>query len=373
MITLLATLSLASATLQAPDPLGLEETVRGAVKEFMSNGQTVGMSIAIVKGNEVLTYNFGSKLKERPLPATSSTRYFIGSITKTFAGQLLAQAAVEKKLNLSDDVRKYLPGRYPNLQFEGTPIQVWHLVDHVSGLPFALPEKPAPWTLPSYDVVRSSKEEAEQIRHYGPREFYRDLHGVKLIVAPGTKFSYSNAGAQLAGLILERIYRKSFEQLVSEKITRPLGMADTKIVLSRAEQAELPRGYSSAVSFLPALPSNLPAAGSIKSTAADMAKYLKWHLTESDPAVKVSHKPVLPLTPNFAVGLNWQILTSNGLRVIFQDGNVPGFHSLCVLYPELEMGIVILTNGEAGLRPTPLSPLVDQIMRRINPRAPSVP
>ena len=110
----------------------------------------------------------------------------------------------------------------------------------------------------------------------------------------------------------------------------------------------------------------------LKSTATDMLKYIAWHLAEKDEAVKLSHRTagttVWSQDNSFTVGLNWQILTTASRRNIFQDGNVPGHHSMCALCPELNLGIIILSNEAIRSRPAQLSPLINQILKSLDPR-----
>jgi len=364
-----------------PDEKAHVDAIRSAVeiaaKTFLGNRQTVGLSIGIFQDGRTYTYDFGTTERGKQHPPTPHTRYAIASITKTFTGTLLAQAVVEKKVSLDDDVRKYLDGDYPNLEYQGQPVRLCQLINHTSGLPRSLPENADALIGEESDAAKRSIKEAAFLEGYTREAFFRDLHGVTLTRVPGEKFSYSNAAAQLLGLVLERVYGKSYEELVRIKITGPLKMNDTKVTLTAAEIARLPRGYSASGAFLPTLPLRFPAAGSLKSTTSDMLKYIAWHLAETEEAVKLSHQPagntVWSQDGSFTVGLNWQILKSSGRRNIFQDGNVPGFHSMCVLYPELNLGIIVLTNEEVRPMPAQLSPLINQILKAIDPRAPVAP
>jgi serine-type D-Ala-D-Ala carboxypeptidase/endopeptidase len=350
----------------------VDSAVENAASRFMRNGQTVGLSIGIYKDGKSYTYHFGTTERGKQQLPDAHTLYAIASITKTFTGALLAQAVVEKKVGLDDDVRRYLPGDYPNLEYKGQPVRLWQLINHTSGLPRSLPEK-AGWETDENDAARSSAREAEFLEKYTREDFLRDLHGVRLTRGPGEKFSYSNAAAQLLGLVLERAYGESYEDLIRSKITGPLKMSDTKVALTAAEMARLAKGYAAGGAFLPAGSTQLPAHASIKSTIQDMIKYIEWHLTESDEAVKLSHRPagttVWSKDNSFTVGLNWQILESSGRRSIFQDGNVPGHHSMCVLQPELKLGVIVLTNEEVRPRPANLSLLINQILKEIDSRA----
>ena len=82
----------------------------------------------------MLTYHYGTMDKKTMQLPDNQTIYEIGSITKTFTGTLLAQALLDKKISLDDDIRKYLPEKYPNLEYENQPILVKHLANHTSRL-----------------------------------------------------------------------------------------------------------------------------------------------------------------------------------------------------------------------------------------------
>jgi serine-type D-Ala-D-Ala carboxypeptidase/endopeptidase len=335
--------------------------VDSATKLFMGNQPTVGLSIGVFKDGKTYTYNYGSTERGIQHPPTPHTLYTIASITKTFTGLLLAKAAVENKVRLDDDVRKYLDGAYPNLEYQGQPVRLWQLINHTSGLPANFPE-----------TTEIGTGDAALVESYTREDFLRDLHGVKLTRIPGEKFSYSNAAAQLLGLVLERVYGKSYEELVRVKITDPLKMKDTKVALTADERVRLPKAYSADGAFFPALSTRLPAAASLKSTTADLLKYIAWHIAERDPAVILTHQSagntVWSPDNHYTVGLNWQILRSPDQRSLFTNGNVPGFHSECVMFPELHLGIIVLSNEEVAKSRTDLSALADQILKAIDPR-----
>jgi serine-type D-Ala-D-Ala carboxypeptidase/endopeptidase len=351
--------------------------VKRAAEAFLENPQAVGLSIGVLKDGKAVTYHFGTTERGKQHVPNARTLYAIGSITKTFTGVLLAQAVVEKKLQFDDDVRKYLDGDYPNLEYQGQPVRLWQLINHTSGLPRSLPEKFEELIRQEPDAAQRTVKETTLLEGYTQEDFFRDLHSAQLTRVPGEKFSYSNAAAQLLGLVLERIYGKSYEELVRIKIAGPLKMTDTKVTLNRAQMARYPMAYSASGAFRPFLSTRFPAAGSLKSTVSDMLQYLKWHIAESDEAVKLSHQPagntVWSQDNSYSVGLNWQILRSADQRVLWQDGTLPGFHCMCVLYPESKMGIIVLSNEEDRAMPTNLSPLVNQILKAIDPRVIAVP
>ena len=108
----------------------LDTAIDHAVKTYLQDSNTNGISIGVYYKTKNFTYNYG-KIKL----ATAYNFYNIGSVAKTFVTTILAQAVVDKKLNLHDDIRKFLPGKYSNLVYNGQPIQIVYLANHTSGLP----------------------------------------------------------------------------------------------------------------------------------------------------------------------------------------------------------------------------------------------
>ncbi|GAB3025321.1 serine hydrolase domain-containing protein [Spirosoma pulveris] len=348
----------------------VDAIVEQAAQQFMSAPQAVGLSIGIVRDGRTYVYNYGTVEKGSQQIPTGQTIYPLASITKTFTGALLAQAVVEKKVGLGDDIRKYLTGSYPNLAYQGQPIRLFHLINHRSGLPFLLPDRPDAFADTS---VPSSAIATELLQHYSRNDFFSDLHTVKLTSTPGSTFNYSNAGAQLLGYILERVYDRPFEELVREKLTRPLAMHDTKITLTPADQSRFAKGYNCNGVLMPNSPDQLQGAGALKSTVADMLAYIQWHVAEAHEAAKLTHRPTWGDENRYSAGLNWQIRNVSGYRAIWQDGNIPGFSSLCVNYPEVNMGIVVLSNECDRQTAFRITTLANQIAKTLDERAVMLP
>jgi CubicO group peptidase (beta-lactamase class C family) len=363
--------SLATVSAQQTHPTQPTEDVdaivaRRAVDFFKSAPQGVGLSIGVLKDGKAYTYNYGTIEKGKKNLTSADTLYQIASITKTFTGTLLAQAVIEKKVKFDDDVRKYLDGDYPNLEFQGHFIQLGQLVNHNSGLPFNLPDIPEnrpPFTAPVSPATR------EMLNHYSRKDFLADLHKVELKTVPGEKFSYSNTAAVLLSIVLEYIYGMPYEEILKQKIAIPLGMADTAISLTKSQQGRLAKGYDENGAIVPDPPEILLGAGALKSTVADLLKYASWELAEEDPEVKLSHEPRFILTGNFSVGLNWQMLHSGSYRRVWQEGNLPGFVSMCMTFPELHMAIVFLANEDDPASSHALSVMAEQIAKSLNAKS----
>jgi D-alanyl-D-alanine-carboxypeptidase/D-alanyl-D-alanine-endopeptidase len=113
----------------------------------------------------------------------------------------------------------------------------------------------------------------------------------------------------------------------------------------------------------------LLGAGALKSTVADLLKYARWEMAERTSAVKITHEPRFVLTDNFAVGLNWQMLKHGPYRRIWQEGNVPGFMSMCMTFPELEMAVVALANEDDRDSSRAFSAMTAEVAKRVDARS----
>jgi CubicO group peptidase (beta-lactamase class C family) len=328
----------------------IDLAVDAAARKYMAKPTRVGVSIGVVYDGKLHAFHYGETVAgNRSLP-TSDSFFEIGSITKTFTGILLAQAVLDQKLKLDDDIRVYLDEKYPNLEFEGTAIQVRHLSTHTSGLPSIT------------DNVDSSDDATDPWGGFSKEKLLDGLHRVALQSKPGTTNSYSNIGVGLLGIVLERVCGASFAELVEQYISKPAGMRETKIELSDSEVQRYVTGHTDKGKVTPHWNvRGAEAAGALRSTTNDMMRYLKWNIDEQDPAVRMSHETHWAGIPNNS-GLGWfQLETGTGYLHLAHDGGTGGFRTSCNVYPKLGLGIIVMANnGDA-----PAGDLANEIYFRI--------
>jgi CubicO group peptidase (beta-lactamase class C family) len=366
-------------------PADARAVVTAQVSRYLRNHPAaMAVSIGISLHGHAQTFHFGSLVPGGTTSPTDTTIYPIASVTKTFTGVLLAQAALEHRVTLDDDVRKYLAGDYPNLEFQHHPIRLKDLLDHRSGLPFLLPDAPqgqpdfahhaTPWT------ARVAVLEAG----YRRQDFLADLHKVVLTAAPGESVRYSNAGATLIGYILEDIYGKPYEALVRDRIAKPLGMTDTTVTQTPAQIARTARGYDDRGTLMPAAPNTLGAAAGLKSTITDLLAYAAWGAAENDPAIRLAHQPVATIPPRvtglkypYSTGLNWQEIDGTDAagkrRLIWQSGGMDGYASYCIEEPELHLAVVALFNESDATSNPPQQAVINAILSGLESRAVLLP
>jgi len=339
------------------------------VKNFFTGPGAVGLSIGIYHDGKTYTYNYGQVDKDKQELPAITTLFNLASITKTMTGYLLAQASLEGKVGLNDDIRKYLSGNYPNLEYAGQPIRLYHLLNHCSGLPFFLPEKPGAFNDTS---LSPNTIAARLLKNYSRADFYKDLHKVRLDTVPGYHFHYSNAAGQLCGYILEKVYGMTYEALLRQSLNRRLKMVNTTITLTSADSSRYAKGYDQNGHRTPNNPVEFQAAGAVKSTVADMLRYLEWQINEEDEAVRLSHRPTTRINnEGYSVGLNWNMIkTPQGVRAIWQDGNTPGTSSLCIFYPHYRLGIILFSNQSGPTVNHRMYLMGEGIMKAIEPGVP---
>lgn len=301
------------------------------------------ISIGVYKDGNTYIGHYGEIDKGQANKPTDETIYEIGSVSKTFAGTLVAQAELEGKLSLNDDIRKYLNSDFPNLEYQGNPIRIRHLITHTSRLPRFLPVTINQIVENPTDSLAFHIYEIE--KNYSREEFLSDLQTVVIDTLPGTKDSYSSADTELIAHILENIYNQSYHELIQQKIARQLGMKNTGTILIESSKNNLANGYIANNTLAPAMINSLwGASGGMTSTLPDLMKYAQFQLdTENEVAVK-SHQVVYQ-NENFKIGYYWPIRFDESYGTYFSHhGGAFGTQNYLFIFPEKDLGISIFTN-----------------------------
>ncbi len=313
-----------------------------------------GLSVAIVKdGKTIMAKGFGYKDFEKKLPVTTETQFAIGSATKAFTALSVLMLQDEGKLSLDDSPKKYLSYFKINNAETDKNIQIRDLLSHSSGL-----------ARTDLAVVTNKLNRVELIKVVGE---------AKPIAGLREKFSYQNIMVAAAGEIVAQITKKPWEEFVPEKIFKPLGMENSTMTIQQMQQSkDFSFGYNynfdtKQTRRLPMLDIKETApAGSINSSANDMAKWLKFVLNEGEFNGKrlVSKegfdewtKPQMKITPDgkMSYGLGWFIEDWKGRKIVQHGGNVDGFNSMVAMIPGENIGFVMLTNVSG-------SPLGNELM-----------
>lgn len=326
----------------APDP------VQALVEDFVKSGKAPSVSVAVIRDGRTRFHNAGTANRAAHIPASEHIVYEIGSISKTFTSLLLAHAIGEGRAALDDDVRKHLPPGYDNLAKGGRAVTLRDLVTTTSALPDNVPDWMATMgTLPQDELTVAV---AKLLAGYAMPDFLRDLKSVQLVDVPGHTPRHSNTASQIQGVVAEHLYGASYDALLARFIEKPLGM---RAGGAAVPPALLATGYSAEGKPRPAL--DMPvirAAGGLRYSAADMARYLSAQIAATDPAIARTHQPLFGSPETGAIGFHWVIArTADSQTYLRHSGGTFGCSSYCDFYPARRYGVVVLTNS-AGAQNT---------------------
>lgn len=325
---------LSAQVTELPKASALDGKMDSIVKNFMDNPANCGLSIAVYHDKKVDYYNYGSIKRDVKQLPTNKTIYEIGSISKTFTGILFAQAINDQKLGLNDPVKNHLGEGYKNLSYHGKDILLVHLANHSSRIhriPYDLISQP------NYSEQNPYKNYNTEMVSAYMKKFVPDT-------CPGVKSEYSNLGMGLLGIIEEKVYNKTFEDLITEYICRPLEMKDTHVTVTDTNRFAKGYGFDGAPVQYWDLGA-LSGAGGIRSTTEDMIKYAKANLEETNPAFKLSHQSTFNDGKN-NIALAWHITTTKkGNELVWHNGRTAGFSSFCGFIKSKNVAVVVLGNS----------------------------
>lgn len=344
----------------------IDEVAATLIEQPLLHSTSIGV---VYRGKEFIRHRGDMETGKSSTP-TDETLYEIGSLSKTLAGTLMAKAVLERRLTLDDDVRLYLRGDYPNLQYQGAPLRIRHLLSHTSGLPNMLPER-ANTVLADFTDQRTPGELNAIYARYGKADFFRDLHAVQIQRAPGSDYAYSSTGTELTAHILETVYKSDYESLLRGFFRDSAAMTGLGIRLGDSEATRLAIGYHSdnpvPTTPMPQLPWG--ASGNVKATVPEMMKYLKFQLA-GGPVVTESHRTLVRFDSEFSIGYFWNIVSGDPLKGVYyaHHGGVP--RSQCYIYivPKYDLGIFVITNQSGDHTARAMETAIDTLIERIAAR-----
>jgi CubicO group peptidase (beta-lactamase class C family) len=348
-VGMLATGLVAVSQPPALSPVPPDSEIRKILTDRIDKyGQSVGIVVGIIgpQGQRVVAYGRLNQGDSRPL--NGDTVFEIDSITKVFTGLLLTDMVARGEVAPTDPVAKYLPSEVKVPERGGRQITLLDLATHFSGLP------DLPLNAPLFEQA--------PIGNYTSDQLYSMLSAYHLDSDPGAQYFYSNVGFGLLGHALARRAGTDFEKLVEARITRPLGMADTRITLTPEMTERFATGHSYyRLTPTPALDYGvLAGAGGLRSTANDLLRFLaacmgytKTPLAGSMAAMLKNRRPTGEVGDEVAPG--WHIVTPNrcgrsgctpmGFEVVAHAGGSFGYASFLAYDPKSRVGVVVLSNA----------------------------
>ena len=333
---LLAALLLSAATSHAADPpLPTDEQVRDLLRQRIDvEKRGVGIAVGLIDGRTRRVVCYGSTARDGSVEVSADTVFEIGSVTKSFTDLLLADMVRRGEVKLDDPVAKYLPAAVKVPMSGERQITLLDLATHRSGLP-RMPANFHP------------TDPADPYADYTPELLYAFLSGYALPRDIGSKMEYSNLGVGLLGHALALCAGRSYEDLVVERVCRPLGMADTRITLSPAMRERLAKPYDETLT--PAHNwdiATISGAGALRSDANDMLKFVAAELDAAtfpamaDTQTARNHGN----SEKIDLGLGWFIDRTDEPTILWHNGATGGYHAFVGFCPARRTGVVVLSN-----------------------------
>jgi serine beta-lactamase-like protein LACTB len=351
-----------------PAPLGAQNKVFSADKRaqiekaaasFMAAASVPGISAAVVQDGELVwSEGFGMADLENFVPATASTLFRLGSISKPITATAILQLSERGKLDLDLEVQKYCPA-FPKKEW---PITSRELLGHLGGIRHYNPDGKG-------DIPDDSA------RHFRSMEESLGIFaGDPLVLKPGTKFHYSTYGYTVLGCVLEGASSEKYVDYVKENIFEPAGMEETQADNVFAIVPHRSRWYhkdkAGVVENAGVLDSSykIPGGGLI-SSADDMARFEIAMMANKllKPATRdlmwTPQKVTDGSENNYALG--WGTEVKYGLALLEHTGGQQGTSTSIILVPERHAGIVVLANMD-GVDSAGLSTAILKIVLDLN-------
>jgi len=314
------------------------QEIEKAVAGFMSANSVPGLSAAVVlEGEPRWAQGFGMADLENSSPATSSTLFRLGSISKPITAVAVLQLWERGKLDLDAPVQKYCP-EFPQKEL---PIATRQLLGHLGGIRHYNPDGKG-------DVPEDSA------RHFSSmKESLQLFAGDPLVAKPGTEFHYSTYGYTVIGCVLEGAGSEKFVDFVRRNVFEPAGMGQTRdddfftVIPHRTRWYH--KDKSSIVRNAGVLDSSykIPGGGLI-SSADDMANFEA--AIQADKLLKRSTRDLMWTSlkgadgKNTGYGLGWGVTDKFGLHILGHTGSQQGTSTAFAVVPDKRAGVVVLCN-----------------------------
>ena len=349
--------------LTAPD---VEAFLDGLVPQQLDREDIAGATVSVVKDGKLLYargYGYADVANKKPVSA-EETLFRPGSVSKLFTWTAVMQLYEQGKLDLDRDVNEYLDFKIPDAF--GKPITLKNIMTHTPGFEEAVKDL--------FTVGSATPDLGGYLKTHIPKRIY----------PPGTVPAYSNYATALAGYIVERVSGRPFNDYIAENIFQPLGM--TRSTFAQPLPPELSLGMSNGyrrgsdaetVPFEVVVP--FPA-GSLSSTASDMAKFMLAHLQGGElggvrilrpETVELMHSRLFGLDPAAnAMAYGFYEETRNGHRIVGHAGDTIAFHSDLHLIPDAGVGFLVSYNSGGKGEISPRAILWEAFLDRYFPFTP---
>ena len=317
-----------SSPLPARPPADFLSAAAACIVPFAEADLFAG-TVLIAAGRDVLLrQSFGLADREWGIAHVPESKFRLGSLTKQFTAAAILQLMETGKLRLEDKIAQH----YRDAPAGWRDVSLMHLLTHASGIP-------------SYTSIPGFFDGAARLERT-PQEIIALTRDAPLLFAPGAQFKYNNGGYIILGHVIEILSGMRYEDYVTEKILRPLGLVgtgydhDETIVPHRARGYRVENDSFKNAAFLAM---SVPyAAGALYSTADDLFTWLK-ALADARPVTSESVALMLR-DHGHGYGFGFAIQSQFGRSHLVHAGGINGFSVLLSHYPDADVTFIVLAN-----------------------------
>lgn len=323
---------------------GVDEIVHEVLEKFDVPGIAVGV---IANHQVIVSRGYGLRNVEKNLPVTDKTLFPIASCTKAFTCLLLGQLVEEGRISWDDPVITYIPEFRLFTEQLSNAVTIRDLVTHRTGVP-------------RHDAIWFC-------RTISQAEMINCLQYLEPICKLRENWHYNNFMYAIAGLVIERVTQKSYQEVLESRIFAPLKMFDSNVSIEELKKtSDFSLPYGSIARVVKNLPFHaldpVEPAGAINSNIIDMLKWAQLHLAPDSTINRVIQRETLeemhalqiPITDEREMGLSfsgyglgWFIGTYKDFAIVGHQGSMDGFNSEVLLVPQKGIAIVILCNSSS--------------------------
>lgn len=328
------------------------QKIDSIVKDNYKKNPEVGISVGFINNNKEYYTAYGKLSKESNVDINKNSLFEIASITKILTSNLIAQAVLDHKLKLDDYMDNYLPKGYALNQNIKNKIKISDLASHQSGLP-------------DIDFAKLIEQNPQQpVSNVTEQSLTSMINSCTELIDYG-KYRYSTIGYTLLGQILEKVYGKTYDEIIHEKIINPLKL--TRTFTKEFNVKNKTTGYNPSGGAQEFFNWNVTAsAGLIKSDASDMVTYLKAILTKGNPiseAALITEK-IYYKDEKREMGLGLNMSTDELNTIYLKSGDSMGQSSIICYNRAKKWGIIILlTQRNSKMRQNLLNEIYEKVLK----------
>ena len=362
VVALLASAAAGSQTASAPSNIAADVDRVFAKWTSSTPGCAVGVAVA---GQPVLARAYGMADLEHDVPNTPDTIFESGSVAKQFTAMAILLLVKDGKLSLDDPVRTHIP----ELPDYGMPLTIRHMLTHTSGL--------RDWG--SVAGIAGWPRTTREYTHAHVLEIVSRQKALNF--PPGTQWSYSNTGFNLAAIIVSRVSGMPFAEFSAKRLFAPLGMTHTswrddhtRIVQGRAiAYAQGQDGYHIEMPF-----ENVHGNGGLLTTVGDLLKWNENYVKPvvGDAALVAEQQQVGKYNDgrdlDYALGL--YVRDHRGVKNVYHSGSTAGYRAHLNRFPAAHTSVAVLCNGSSGDATRAANAVSDlYLAARLQPARPAAP